>query len=621
MATSSAILSELSAHLEKVDQDASTPLDTDLLERGEILTNTPEYLSRTWKDTQPLFLQVAALLPKLQQDPSPLIHFIIKLSGPYRFDDIKDVNFEVGLDLQATPFHSLILTLLGKSTASSTDAQALANKPGVVAAIVRLWLCTPDVGTASQAEDLLIDLLKVSKNDPVSTSTEAPLHTHGTGPMWRRLFGDRDISSLYYHYTSVKQLSSPPLPLLSKRDKTISQARLLSWLPQVGALCWDAIVSSHGLDVESEVGLKEGQGLLHYAALKMVDTQDDMLMHLTLINFFSVLITFVKTKPHLTQYDSSLSLDFLRKEGIHKELIDFHTSDTPGLEYSFLSNRTAQYISDYATNYPENFKDSPEMPVIRNFVHRNIRKCEASDLNIIASMPRTTLVPQRSSGLAWDDCVILDMPITRTNQDAIRTLATVLHGPPKEEITFPQIESVGSDPKQTSIESVFARILTALFYAKKPTMFSDIVTHMETIAIKDNALAALALVRALITASWSSETLPDILPPNDPIHARLANFPQTGLELILTPSISGGVLPSLLKPSASFSNLVGGHGDAENAAFQVAMEKFEVLKALGRRLEQDGGRQDVLELVRRRVSEGPWGAGGSAGSRIGTLDL
>jgi hypothetical protein len=69
------------------------------------------------------------------------------------------------------------------------------------------------------------------------------------------------------------------------------------------------------------------------------------------------------------------------------------------------------------------------MPKIRDYVHRNIRKCEAQDLNIIASLPRSTLIPRRGSGFAWDDCIILDMPIARTNQDALKTLATVFHGP------------------------------------------------------------------------------------------------------------------------------------------------------------------------------------------------
>ncbi|KAF2033617.1 hypothetical protein EK21DRAFT_86105 [Setomelanomma holmii] len=621
MATPAAVLTELSAHLQKIEADPTTVPNTELLEKSELFTSTPEYRNETWKETQPLFLQIASLLPKLQQDPSPLTHFIIKLAEPYRFEDIKDVEFETGLDLQAVPFHGLILTLLCKATANSVDAQALATRPTVMSSIVRLWLCTSDAGIATQAQDLLTSLLQVSKNEPALVSQQDAAHSHGTGPVWRRLFGDRDIASLYYHYTSLKQLSSPPLPLLNKRDKTIAQARLLSWIPRVGKLDWNALVSSHDIAVEREVGLQEDQGLLHYAALKMVDTEDDMLMHLTQINFFSVLITTVNAKPHLTHYDSSLSLDFVKNEGIHKGIIDFHISESPSIEQSFLGSRLAHYISEYASTYPENFEKSEEMPAIRNFVHRNIRKCEPSTLSIIAAMPRSTLIPRRATSLAWDECVILDMPITRTNQDALRTLATIFHGPPKEELTFPKVETVGTDPKRTQIEAVFARLLTALVYAQKPTMFADILTHMETIAMKENALAALTLVRALITSTWSSDPLPDIIPPNDPTFLRLITFPKSGLDLILDPSLSGGVLPSLLKPATSFSNLVGGFGDAENAAYQVAVAKFEVLKALGRRLEEVGGRLDVLGMVRRRVGEGVWGIGGGVGSRIGTLEL
>lgn len=335
-------------------------------------------------------------------------------------------------------------------------------------------------------------------------------------------------------------------------------------------------------------------------------------------------------------YDSSLSLDYLQDQGIHKQLIDFHTTDHPGIEHSFLSSRTAKYISDYAYNYPENFEKSSELPKIRDYVHRNIRKCEATDLNIIVSMPRSTLIPRRGSSIAWDDCIILDLPITRTNQDALKTLATVFHGPPKvcdnglvlcrsanhrqEELTFPQVETLGSDTKRREVESAYARLLTALFISKKSNAFSDIIRHADTVAMKENALAALTLLRALITASWSSESIPDV-PANDPTYNRLSNFPKTGLDLILDPSISGGVLPALLKPATSFSNLVGGRGDAENAAYQVAMAKFDVLKALGRELEQNGGREDVLFMVKRRVNEGPWGISGGVGSRIGTLEL
>jgi hypothetical protein len=47
-------------------------------------------------------------------------------------------------------------------------------------------------------------------------------------------------------------------------------------------------------------------------------------------------------------------------------------------------------------------------------------------------------------------------------------------------------------------------LLTALFLSKKHNTFSDIISHTDTVAMKENALAALAFLRALITATWSS---------------------------------------------------------------------------------------------------------------------
>lgn len=342
---------------------------------------------------------------------------------------------------------------------------------------------------------------------------------------------------------------------------------------------------------------------------------------MTLINFFSDLITKVKTSPHLTHYDSSLSLDFVKEQSLHKDIIEFHTNDNPSLEHSFLGGRTAHYIAEYASTYPENFENSPELQTIRQYVHRNIRKCEANDLTIVAAMPRATLIPRRSTGLAWDDCVILDIPVKRTNQDALKTLGTVFHGPPREEITFPARQIANAASNQRAVESAYARLLTSLYYTKNPTFFSDIITHADTVAMKENALAALSLLNAIITANWDSATLPNEIPEDDPIYLRLQQFPKTPIDLILDPTISGGVLPYLMKPATTFSNLVGGRGDAENAAYQVAMAKFDVLQVLGARLERDGGRQDVIAMVKRRISEGAWGVGGSAGSRIGTLEL
>ncbi|KAF2473126.1 uncharacterized protein BDR25DRAFT_302131 [Lindgomyces ingoldianus] len=615
----SQVLAQLAAHLQKIEQDPSTPLDEQLLAKCDLFTTTFEYRTQLWRETRPLFLQLADLLVKLQQDPTPLVHFSLKLTEPYRFDDVKDVDFEMGLNLAAKPFHLLILSLLEKATASIVDAQTIANRPAVIQAVVRLWLCSDDAGISTKAANLLISLLQISKDEPGPDPTNPSLYAYGAGPVWKRLFHDKDVYSFYYQFTSLKPLPAEGEPYLNKRDKTVAQARLLEWLPRVGVMHWDAIISSQYPPLEQHVGLITNQGLLHYAALKMVDIADD-LMHMNLIHFYSNLITTVTTRKSLTS-DSSVSLDFMKTLGIHKSIIDLHTTESPSIEYSFVSGRTANYISDYASTYPEDFESSPEMNNIRQYVHRNIRKCESNDLHILASLPRASLLPRISSGLAWDDCVLLDIPLIRTTPEALKTLATVFHGPPKEEVTFPPTQRGAAASRRALSEQMYARILLSLYYAKNPSMFSEIVTHADTIAMKEHALATLVLLRSIIMSNWNAEPHDEIIPSSDPIYLRLQQFPNSGVDLILDPSISGGLLPYLLKPATTFSNLVGGRGDAENAAYQVAMAKFDVLKALGTKLEEVGGRQDVVGIVKKRLAEGPWGVSGSVGSRIGTLDL
>lgn len=218
--------------------------------------------------------------------------------------------------------------------------------------------------------------------------------------------------------------------------------------------------------------------------------------------------------------------------------------------------------------------------------------------------------------------MLLDLPpVTRANPDGLKTLATVFHGSRKAELIFPPTATDNTTSKRTSTEQVYARLLTSLYYTRNPSLFSDLVGHAGIVAIKDNALASLTLLGAIITSNWDSTSIPDQIPKDDPIYLRLNEFPKTGLDVILDPIISGAVLPYLLKPATQYSNLVGGRGGAENAAYQVAMAKFDVLKVLDRRLEKEGGRHDVVSMVRRRVAEGPWGVGGSAGSRIGTLEM
>ncbi|OCL10015.1 hypothetical protein AOQ84DRAFT_316089 [Glonium stellatum] len=620
------VLVELQAHLQKVDEDPATPLDVKLLEQCELYTTTPEYLNGLWQQTQSLFLQLAQLLPELEQDPSPLNHFILKLTGPYGFDHVKELDFCMGLELSVKPFHSLILSFLEKATASGNDAENLASKPDVIRALVRLWLCTDDTGVATKAGDILFALLKVSKNLPGGLSPKGE-STYGRGPMWRRLFEDKDVYGLFFIFCSLRALPVGDEVVLSKRDKTVAQARLMEWLPKVGALDWDTITKSHYSDLEKKAGLGEGEGLLHFATMQMVDLKEDMLMHISLINFFTDLIATVNTVAAQAGNDSSLSLEYLKEQGLHIQMINFVVLDNNSIEQTFLRSPASNYVSVYASTYPENYERSRDMKIVHAKLNHSIGNCKPEDLHILASVPRTSLVPRISTGLAWDECPALFIPIKTINADALKTLATIFRGPIEPETVYPPPDTssvpltVQPAPTRELSERSYARLLLSLYLTKYPSAFSDLVRHADTVAVKETALAALVLLRAIITANWapipaSSNT------SSDPILARLNNFPQSGVEVILDPAVSGGVLPYLLKPATTFSGLVGGRGDAESAAYQVAMAKFDVLRVLGEKVKGlEPPRREVDTMIRRRVAEGPWGVGGNVGARVATLEM
>lgn len=167
--------------------------------------------------------------------------------------------------------------------------------PDVVRALVKLWLSTSDMGVAEMASNLLLDLLKVDKEKSsvqVHGVGDDESQSGGQGLIWRRLFGDKDVYSLLY---ALPSFNSSEANGLNKREKSISQARLMSFLPQLGVLDWDYLVRSHHQDVESKYGLKAGQGLLHLAALHLVDYKNDVLLHMNLLQFFTELISTVKS--------------------------------------------------------------------------------------------------------------------------------------------------------------------------------------------------------------------------------------------------------------------------------------------------------------------------------------
>jgi len=284
----------LHEHLQRVEEDSNLELDRKLLEDCEVLL-PPEIVSDP-KALRLVVQQASALLFSLHQDPTPLAKLLITLVKPFSFSDILEQNtpddFVAGLRVEAQPYNILVLSLLGKASRNARDAATLAGMPQVVHSVITLWLSTPDMSVAETAGILIMDLLKIDR-EPSDVAihgvgNDVDHSNKGQGLMWRRVFGDKDVYSLFFSMTDLKDSKDPRL---SKREKTIAQSRVLAIMPRIGLLDWNYAVRSHHADIEGQHGLDtDNEGLLDYVALHMVDYKSDVLIYMNLLQFFANLL-------------------------------------------------------------------------------------------------------------------------------------------------------------------------------------------------------------------------------------------------------------------------------------------------------------------------------------------
>lgn len=614
------------------------------------------------EDCSSMINALSQLLPTLQQDPSPATTLLDVLIRPpsYTFSNVlaiqPPVEFVAGLSALSPPINSATLQLLGKAAREPSDAAVVAGKPEVVAALVRLWLCTPDTAIAQQAANLLKGLLEIDfaphtpgeAHDIEAMIDDPPNEPPGQGLMWRRFLDDRDIYGSIFAICSLTTVGQAGQP--NKREKTIAQARLLELLLALRPGVADAWSKSHCPEVEAAYGVQDG-GLLDFAAVHMVDYKDDVLMHMTLIDFFAGLLqagnadslshtvssTFTSRGPR----NSSPMLEFLISRGLHSRTISFYLepSKHDSLDLTYLYSRSANYISVYTANYATHLlKASPSIAdallarlssVLNrvssgHWAHGNAPK---HDLHALASLPRVCLVSQMQ-----EPTPLFLIPTRPANPDALHTLAAVFRGPLVDS-AISKTESIGHPTN----ESAAARTLYFLYLKQHPSFWTHVVTAAEAVALKENALAAIELMSAVIGANW--RCLPQEEESASQSHYALSTeselalmcgspnqqLPPSGVLAILASPALDVVLPYLLRPAQTFTNLVGGRGDTESAAYRIAVAKHDALILLHRRLKdvaQDtAGLQDIVTAVGRRVVQGPMGGNNEVGARVGTLEL
>ncbi|KAI9758080.1 MAG: hypothetical protein M4579_003211 [Chaenotheca gracillima] len=695
-------LTALEDHLEQVKTDPSTSLDSRLIElfqaqltgrysRSLILVLDSDLELRndliTDSNLEPLIPRLLpvllGILPLLQEDPEPVVTLIIGVAKPLSFTSVLSYidgssSLAQALKSQVSSVNILAINFLSKACSSSSDAAIVGSMKDVVHQLATVFL-THDTAAAVATQRLFESLLLVDIQDAIfdgsissfgETTFGEQVRSHGQGLMWRRLFEDQDIYELFYSLTNVRA-GIAKTAVIDKKQRTVAQTRLMGLLPYLSRLDFRAISRSRFPEIEAKYGLERGEGLLDYACTHMVDTKDDVLVHMTLIDFYSDLLDMRLTKEMAISSrnstlsfssDSSAILDFLTDRKIHNAASKFYVhADDPSIDpmdKSFLTGRSASYLATYAVTYPIHLLRAPSSDgstlLLQQILARISKSLDGGavqrgqqppsyDLHLLASLPRVALLPQRSSSYitseGWRQSPVSRIPVQATHEDFLKTLSVLFHGPGEtsETITYPPQASETPDAHQVQFhrnEAAAARALFLLYFNQSPLLFVHLVEHANRIALKERALAAISLMSAIVTASWSPlPSEPDVnsspfsLPTEDQLRASLAPWhqhhaAQNGVQATLCAPARNTMVQYLFSPPRTFSNLVGGRGDAESAAYKVAVAKFDLLgvsRQMLRKYPDDA--QELHAPADAAFARGPWGNEGDVGGRIGTMEM
>jgi hypothetical protein len=188
----------------------------------------------------------------------------------------------------------------------------------LVGEMVTVWVGTGDTGVAEKAARVIGELLEmdcpvvvprastaVNGTSHLFTSSQTQLlhriETRGQGLLWNLLFQNPDnltriiancSLNLPAAVTSALPPGSEPRP---QRAITLSQGRLLRLLPRLVALDIHPLFSDHSPLFQSFNATSSN--ILSWAALEMVDPSD-ILMQLTLIDFFETLVSVSRASTH-----------------------------------------------------------------------------------------------------------------------------------------------------------------------------------------------------------------------------------------------------------------------------------------------------------------------------------
>ena len=611
-----------------------------------------------------LLSRVAQLVPTLEQDPFPLAVLVQRIinSTNVTFNEIlriePPIDFVAGLSVSSSPINQATLGLLQTASNNVNDVGMIAARPEIISALLKLWLLTDHTSVAEQAQRLITSFILselpvsagTASSDQTTMELDVSIESLGRGLMMRRLTRDKDIYRLFFKICSVQTLDDPGY---TDKRRTIAQARLLDLLKKFFLL--REFNTSQIRDIEDEYGVKDG-GLLEFAINHMVDVKNDLLMHMTLMDLLKCLLgeqsaklqAFIPMEQRTAQRWNEI-LSLLISSGVHSRTMSYYLTPEvhDPLDANFLYGKSAEYIGVYASWWPGHLLRNAT-DVVDRLLPRLCRSVDEvplsqwarnngpkHDLLLLAKLPRIVLLPR----LHQQSPVFL-LPTKSQSADIFSTLAKLFHGPHSTDDAAgrDRFSSAYSEDIQEQ-EMIGARTLYLLYFQSNRSLWKDVVATIEVTALKDNALAAISLIQAVLEANWKishdshGASIQDS-PPYSMVmqeselrrHCRAygLQLPLGGTQALLMSPVLEVVLPFLIKPGP-FSSA----GDVESSAYQIATAKQETLAVLRRKLEalkessaqEDAGAwQEMIAAINLRADQVRPSARSMAGGMIATME-
>ncbi|KAI9163785.1 hypothetical protein HJFPF1_05411 [Paramyrothecium foliicola] len=300
-------LPDLLAHLQELVDDSSAAPNSKLLDDVELqLTeaNIPPLLPR-------LLPLLSSILRSTTQDPTPLLSLTIKLLSPLSFPEALTIadppSLITALASELPGANLLAIAIIHKAAKTPRDVAVLAGLPDVVRELLKRWLLSPDVGVGERAGKVLGDLLHTDARKSTTQNGTAVngVSVEGSNAhdpldhnLWQLILEDASVLTLITSLCSPPPTNSLTGPELraALRQVSLSQGRLLRLIPRLATINLRAITHTPTPDVfpVSEPAASEvGHGLLQWAAFTMVD-KSDILMHLSLVDFFEALVSVMR---------------------------------------------------------------------------------------------------------------------------------------------------------------------------------------------------------------------------------------------------------------------------------------------------------------------------------------